>query len=350
MHRRSKTPELLMIFDFVRYGVLGAPLTVINEFKPPPYGGGNQFLFALIKAWREIGVPVYPNRIGPKTRYILFNSYNFDMKWLRSKAGNKESSNTRRLLHRVDGPIGIYRGQGPELDIEIARINSEIADTTVFQSDFSFRKHIELGLAFKNPEIIHNTVDPYIFHPRGKKSLSERIKSGRKIRIIASAWSNNVRKGVETYRWLDKNLDFTKYEMTFVGRIDATFENIRFISAVPSEPLAELLRESDIYLTASENDPCSNALLEGLACGLPAICLNSGGHPELAGKAGLYFSSAEEIPTLLERMTLNEEVYETYRREINIQSIDNVARAYLALLINRPEARNPSINSVDLGF
>ena len=34
--------------------------------------------------------------------------------------------------------------------------------------------------------------------------------------------------------------------------------------------LAELLRAHDVYLAPSRDDPCSNALLEALACGLPA--------------------------------------------------------------------------------
>ena len=57
-----------------------------------------------------------------------------------------------------------------------------------------------------------------------------------------------------------------------------------------------------MYLAASRDDPCSNALLEALACGLPAVFLRSGGHPELVGEAGLGFDEAEELPPLLDRL------------------------------------------------
>src|SRR5262249_46155878 len=69
-----------------------------------------------------------------------------------------------------------------------------------------------------------------------------------------------------------------------------------------SRALAELLRGCDVYLATSRDDPCSNALLEALACGLPAAYLRSGGHPELVGDAGLPFDAPEAVPAVLERL------------------------------------------------
>jgi hypothetical protein len=33
-----------------------------------------------------------------------------------------------------------------------------------------------------------------------------------------TSWSDNERKGADTLAWLDRNLDFDRYELTFVGR------------------------------------------------------------------------------------------------------------------------------------
>ena len=101
------------------------------------------------------------------------------------------------------------------------------------------------------------------------------------------------------------------------------------ISALPSEELADLLRTQDIYLAASLNDPCSNALLEALACGLPAAFAASGGHPELVGAAGLPFSSAEELPALLDRLASE---LDSYRAAIRVPSLAEVADRYLEVL------------------
>ena len=114
--------------------------------------------------------------------------------------------------------------------------------------------------------------------------------------MIASSWSQNPRKGADVLAWLDRNLDPERFELTFVGQSQQRFERIRHAPPVDSHGVARLLREHDVYLAASRDDPCSNALLEALACGLPAAYLDSGGHPELVGGGGLPFDSAEEVP------------------------------------------------------
>jgi glycosyltransferase involved in cell wall biosynthesis len=76
------------------------------------------------------------------------------------------------------------------------------------------------------------------------------------------------------------------------------------IEPLPSVQLADLMRKHDVYLAASRDDPCSNALLEGLACGLPAAFRRSGGHPELVGEAGIGFEDAEELPGVFAQLAL----------------------------------------------
>jgi glycosyltransferase involved in cell wall biosynthesis len=155
--------------------------------------------------------------------------------------------------------------------------------------------------------------------------LGEKAKS-EKIRLVSASWSDNPKKGGAIYKWLDENLDFEKIEYTFVGRVKETLNNIKIIEPVDSHTLAGILRNQDIYITASENDPCSNSLIEGLACGLPAIYRNSGGHPELVKNAGLPFNSQDEIPGLIDQIMAN---YADYVDNINVNSITDIAHQYL---------------------
>ena len=84
--------------------------------------------------------------------------------------------------------------------------------------------------------------------------------------------------------------------MTFVGRTPVAVRARPGRRAARRRPqLAELLRAQDVYLAASRDDPCSNALLEALACGLPAVFRRSGGHPELVGEARARFDEPEEL-------------------------------------------------------
>jgi glycosyltransferase involved in cell wall biosynthesis len=149
------------------------------------------------------------------------------------------------------------------------------------------------------------------------------------VRLIALSWSANPRKGAEALAWLDENLDWNRYEMTFVGQLPERCRQIRTVEPVVSSQVAELLRAHDIYIAASRDDPCSNALLEALACGLPAVFRDSGGHPELVGNGGLSFSADEEIPEALNRMV---DGLDAFREAIAIPSVASVADRYLDVL------------------
>jgi glycosyltransferase involved in cell wall biosynthesis len=96
-----------------------------------------------------------------------------------------------------------------------------------------------------------------------------------------------------------------------------------------SYQLADLLRQHDVYITASRHDPCSNSLLEALSCSLPALYLNSGGHAEIVKEAGCGFSSHEEIPELLNDMV---DDYGSYQAKISVPSLSEVARQYLTIM------------------
>ena len=252
-----------------------ADLAIFHELAPSPSGGGHQFVRALVRELDGRGLDGRADRISGQTPACLFNSFNFDLARLRRFA-----ERGARMVHRVDGPIGVYRGFDDGTDAWIATVNAELASATIFQSRFSLEKHRELGLELRDPVVIPNAVDPAIFHPPPSREPLE----GRKVRLVATSWSDNPRKGGETLAWLDRNLDHARFELTFAGRAPATFERVHVVGPLDSHALAALLRTQDAYLAPSRDDPCSNALLEALACGLPAA--------SIATAAGIPSSSA----------------------------------------------------------
>jgi glycosyltransferase involved in cell wall biosynthesis len=266
------------------------------------------------------GVDVELNRVSGGTPACLFNSFNFDFRRLRRFARAD-----CRMVHRVDGPIGAYRGFDDGTDRRIAELNRRLAQATILQSRFSLEKHRELGYELRDPAVIPNAVDPAIFHPpAGREPLD-----GRRVRVVASSWSVNPRKGAETFAWLDRHLDRSRYELTYLGQPPVAFSWIRAVGPVPSDEVARELRRNDVYVAASRDDPCSNALLEALACGLPVAYLDSGGHPELVGEAGIPFRADDELPDVLERLVV---AADRYRAAISVPSISSVADRYLEVL------------------
>lgn len=297
-------------------------VTIFHEFHQPPYGGGNQFLLALEKEFKKRGLAVKRNAVDENTGVVLFNSFNFDFEKL-SKLKGKFGP---MMIHRVDGPISVYRGENSEIDKKIWKMNHELAEKTIFQSQYSLDKHLEMGLAFKNATVIPNASDSEIFNTQGRISPPA---GKRKTRLIATSWSDNPKKGGPTLAWLDEHLDTNKYELTFVGRTQAKFKNAKLIDAVPSHELARILKEHDIYIAPSQDDPCSNALIEALACGLPAVYLKSGGHPELARNGGVAFTGTDDLLNAIDKVA---DHFETYQGKIEVTPLSQVVDAYLKVM------------------
>lgn len=317
---RNTVRMLGILFDQYTSKYRQADVAIFHQFHTPPYGGGNQFLLALWKELEHKGIRMENNKISATTRACLFNSYNFDFERL-----YRLRQENCLMIHRVDGPITMYRGRNDNSDYRIWQINQELADKTIFQSHYSLEEHLKLGFEFVSPSVIINCVDDSIFHNRDRVPFDCK----RKIRLISVSWSDNPNKGAKTYKWIEDHLNWDRFKYTFVGRSPIQFERIKTIPPIPSEQLAELLRHHDIFITASRHDPCSNALIEALSCGLPAIYFKSGGHPEIVRKGGLVFNSENEILDILDQLV---DRYECYQTQINLPSLSEITDKYLKVM------------------
>jgi glycosyltransferase involved in cell wall biosynthesis len=299
-----------------------ADLAVFHEFKPAPHGGASQSLRALLGELRARGVRVELNTISGSTRAVLFNSFNFDAERLRALARRFRSV---RLVHRVGAVTTLYRGFDDGTDARVAVLNRELAHATLAISRATIDMYRQIGIELVEPHVVYNGCDPSIFNPNGR----EPFRRDRKTRLICASWSDNPRKGGPTYRWLEDHLDWGRYEFTFVGNVSKPFRRIRHIPPQPSHELAALLRSHDVFVTATEHDAYSNALVEALSCGLPALYLDSGGSGEAVKGAGLAFRAREEIPALLDRLVGE---YEERQAAISLPTLEEIGDQYLEVL------------------
>jgi glycosyltransferase involved in cell wall biosynthesis len=306
--------------DVRRRGDAAADLAVFHDDEPSPAGGGHQFLRALVGALEARGVVVERNRISPGTRACLFNSFNFDFHRLR-----RFHRDGVRMVHRVDGPIRTYRGFDDGSDGRIAAVNAELADATVVQSRYSLEQHAREGLELVQPVVIPNAPDPALFHPAADREPLD----GRPLRVVTTSWSTNPAKGADALTWLDDHLDPAEVELTFVGQLGIELQRITVVPPVPSRKVADLLRAHDVFFTASRNEACSNALLEGLACGLPAVYVRSGSNGELVGGGGVGFDAPEELP---QAFAAARERLDELRAAIRLVPLSEVVDRYEAVL------------------
>jgi glycosyltransferase involved in cell wall biosynthesis len=182
-----------------------------------------------------------------------------------------------------------------------------------------------IGVEFVDPHVVYNATDASIFHPNGRVPFDR----SRKTRLIAVSWSDNPHKGGPVYRWLENALDPDRYSFTYVGNTQEEFERFTVVPPMPSHELAELLRSHDVFVTATENDAYSNALVEALSCGLPAVYLDSGGSREAVKAAGFAFTEREQIPDLLDRLR---DEYEARQAAISLPDAADLVDQYLRVL------------------
>jgi len=277
---------------------------IVFEMLDEPTGGGNQFLKMLKKEFCSKNILTEK----PEDASIfLFNSHHF----LKNVSSYRKSFPKAKFVHRIDGPIRLYNELSDARDQQVYFANETFADATIYQSDWSKNKNLEMGLEINKDHVtIQNCADNSIFFPSQKPKLKR-----EKIRLISSSWSNHPKKGFDFYRYLDQNLNFDKYEYFFAGRSPINFKNIKNLGPLKSEDLAEKLRQSDIFVTASQNDPCSNSLIEAQSCGLICLALNSGGHPEIIKEKDLLFENELDFFKILTNLDTKPLARETETRK-----------------------------------
>ena len=308
---------------------------IFFDFYNDSWGGGNQFLKALRENFIKKGI--YEN--DPKmANCILFNSHHRleDILFLKNKFQNK------LFFHRIDGPLSLHRKNGHKIDYKIYKYNNLIADGTIHQSEWSRKACYKFGLKKnKFEKIIINAPNSEIFFPK-KKNILKNGKE-RKFKLIASSHSKNLNKGFELYKYLDDNLDFKRYSMTFIGNSPFSFKNINHIKVQNSIKLAELYREHDIFIFGAKLESCSNSLLEALHCGLPCVAINSASNPEVLKMSGELFNSNEEC---IEKIELIRNNYEEYVKKINITSLDTVADLYYSFISSFYNDKNYNVKKL----
>ncbi len=265
---------------------------IVHDFKDAPWGGGNQFLKSLKK---EL-IKKEAFSCLESSKYILFNSHQKvdSVRQIKKKYPNK------KFIHRVDGPMRLYNNMSDTRDDIVYCSNKELADGTIFQSHFSYHSNMDLGMNFSSKHtIIPNFCDLDLFQ------VKQNIGQNKKTRIISSSFSDNPKKGFGIYKFLDKNLNFNQYDYVFLGRSPVLFDHIQHIGCLSTKDVAKQLYNSDIYITASQNDPCSNSLIEAQAVGLPTIVLDSGGHPEIVNDNSEVFKDESDLLIKLQMVNNN---------------------------------------------
>ena len=257
-----------------------------------PWGGGNLFLINLKEYLEANGHTVVFDLKDKDIDIILFtdprkgrgstSTFNKkDIKKYISKINKKT-----RVVQRINECDERKNTKGVN---QLYLSSTEIADSVVFVSDWLQSIYLQLGLDENKSSVIMSGSNELIFNTYGRTEKPV----NKKFKLLTHHWSSNYLKGFELYSLIDQLLETNKWrnkiEFTYIGNIDKkfTFKNTKVITPLSGFELANEIKEHDIYVTGSLNEPSGNHHIEAALCGLPVLYINSGGIPEYAENHGV---------------------------------------------------------------
>ena len=257
-----------------------------------PWGGGNLFLINLKNYLTSNGHQVVFGLDDKDVDIILFT----DPRTGRGSTSLISSKDIKKYKRHINKNVKvIQRINECDERKNTKKINklyiksSEVADHVVFVSEWLRKIYLDLGMEKEKTSVIMSGSDTLIFNSIGatKKPVN------RKFKVLTHHWSSNWMKGFELYLQLDKKLSEptlkNKIEFTYIGNVDKKYEfsNTNILQPLSGLELAEEIKNHDIYITGSLNEPSGNHHIEAALCGLPILYFNSGGIPEYCQDYGL---------------------------------------------------------------
>jgi len=236
-----------------------------------PWGGGNKTLLSL----RE--------QLEKRNHIVVFNLNHTDINLLfvfdprTSSTGityesilKYKKDNNIKIIQRV-GDLGFHNK--PHLT-NLIKNTIPNADKVIFISEYAYKNTNNLCKVPKEYDII-NLAPMKEFY----KFRNYDININKPIKIITHHWSNNEKKGFETYKYIDNKLCSKELSFTYIGNIPKNFKfiNTKYIKPINAERLIKEIPKYDMYITSSIEETGGNHVLEAMGCGLPIIYNNKGG-------------------------------------------------------------------------
>ena len=186
-----------------------------------------------------------------------------------------------RVVYRVDGcyydkSVHMYHHRNKAIKKGIKSHQG-----VIYQSLFSqqLTKAI-LGVFNSNSTIINNGFD---------QSVIERVqpigKNCKWLFVSSAKWRVTKRPQSIINGFLEANIPDSK--LVLLGDGESLHPRITYTGFQPQSEVFKYYKAADAMIHMCFLDSCSNSVVEGLSFGMPVICNNTGGTPELVGKDGI---------------------------------------------------------------
>lgn len=194
---------------------------------------------------------------------------------------------------RKQGAKNVVRLDGVYYDVKRLKMNNSIRSTmkkmdgVIYQSKWC-KLFVETMLKVrpKCSTVIYNGTDQSKF----KKARLEEDLGFDKLFVVCAHWRINkrlksiMRSFLQAREESDQNLG-----LFVVGEADHYEANdgVLYYDLVKNDRLYGIYKSADYMCHICHLDACPNAVVEGLSAGLPVLCNNIGGTPEIVGDDGI---------------------------------------------------------------
>ena len=279
-----------------------------------PSGGGNQFL----RNFRD--QLLLRNQLTEKPEdadVVLYNGHHE----IQKTSNIKKSFPEKIFVHRMDGLQKLYNDKNDTRQ-DFAISYNKLSNATVFQSHWAKNEFEKFKFKPDISTVIHNFADGNLFNRDYKKHLN------KKVELLCTSWSPNIKKGFSFYEKLDALIDFTKFNFTFIGNKPENihYKNIKCLPPKTTSEISKQMQKTDIFVSATENDCCSNSIIEALSSGVPVLALNSGSNSELVKDGGLLFNNIKDFSVKLNFLRIN---LSYFSKNIIVKNPKEVTQQYL---------------------
>lgn len=133
---------------------------------------------------------------------------------------------------------------------------------------------VSLGLIDENKTmVIPNAVDTSLFANKDKQLCRDKLGIGKNDFVVAFLGQFVPRKGTLRLDEALKKMNDKDVKAMFIGSgvENPSYKGIIFKGMLSHDQIPEYLTACDVFVLPTENEGCSNAILEAMACGLPII-------------------------------------------------------------------------------
>ena len=298
--------------------------------KDQPWGGGNQFVIAMVHYLRSHGHEVTFQLEQGVDKIFMIDPRPGDIGYsVHHIKAYKQMFPSTQVIHRVN-ECDQRKGTSGMDAIQLAAMKE--ADDVVFISAWLQKYYEARGFKGKS-HVVYNGCNLEHFRPEKRSPAVQEplslldpnpVLSSAKVKVVTHHWSDNWLKGFDIYaeidRYLQKNPE--AFEFTYVGRYNGSYipQVTTLVKPLHGLSLGAELRSHDVYVTASRWEPCGMHHIEGAASGLPVLYhAESGGINEKCAEHGLEFKDFQGFLKALDEVKNN---LNMFQQRINYKTLD----------------------------